>query len=173
MWDTGWNFEESVELLGALDHESLNVPIVALVEEPDHAPQIWQSGVQALLSRDVDVAALVAAMRAVMAGLCVLAPEFIAALDIDNAQRQSLHGAGASIDSADLRRASLPEPLTPREMDVLQLVAQGLPNKTIARRLEISEHTVKFHMNAILGKLNAQSRTEAVVNAGRAGIIQV
>jgi DNA-binding NarL/FixJ family response regulator len=56
-------------------------------------------------------------------------------------------------------------------LEVLQLLAEGLPNKTIAYRLGISEHTVKFHVNAILGKLGAQSRTEAVVRATRLGLI--
>jgi len=63
------------------------------------------------------------------------------------------------------------EELTAREMEVLQLLAEGLPNKSIAQRLDISEHTVKFHVNAILRKLEAQSRTEAVVQATRLGLI--
>jgi DNA-binding NarL/FixJ family response regulator len=63
------------------------------------------------------------------------------------------------------------EALTPREAEVLNLIAEGLPNKTIAIRLNISEHTVKFHVNAILTKLGAQSRTEAVVRATRLGLI--
>jgi DNA-binding NarL/FixJ family response regulator len=54
---------------------------------------------------------------------------------------------------------------------VLQLMAEGLPNKTIASRLGITEHTVKFHIKAILEKLNAQSRTDAVVRASRLGLI--
>ena len=61
------------------------------------------------------------------------------------------------------------EALTPRETEVLHLLAEGLANKAIARRLDISEHTVKFHVNAILGKLDAQSRTGAVVRAMRLG----
>jgi DNA-binding NarL/FixJ family response regulator len=66
---------------------------------------------------------------------------------------------------------SLVEELTPRELQVLELLAEGLPNKVIARRLGISDHTVKFHVNAVLGKLGAQSRTEAVVRATRLGLI--
>ena len=54
---------------------------------------------------------------------------------------------------------------------MLALLAEGLPNKAIANRLDISEHTVKFHVNAILGKLGAQSRTEAVTRATRMGQI--
>ncbi len=65
----------------------------------------------------------------------------------------------------------LVEPLSSRELDVLRGLAEGLSNKQIARALGISEHTVKFHINAILGKLGAQSRTEAVVRATRAGLI--
>ncbi|MCS7070294.1 MAG: response regulator transcription factor [Anaerolinea sp.] len=64
-----------------------------------------------------------------------------------------------------------PDALTPREIEVLRLIAEGLPNKQIAIKLSISEHTVKFHVNAILTKLGAQSRTEAVVRATRLGWI--
>lgn len=63
------------------------------------------------------------------------------------------------------------DPLTHRELEVLQLLAEGLTNKEIAQRLGISEHTVKFHVNAILAKLGADTRTEAVVHAARLGIV--
>jgi DNA-binding NarL/FixJ family response regulator len=56
-------------------------------------------------------------------------------------------------------------------LEVLQLLAEGLANKAIAHRLDISDHTVKFHVNAILSKFGAQSRTEAVVRATRLGLI--
>src|SRR5207237_8474598 len=57
------------------------------------------------------------------------------------------------------------EALTPRELEVLQWMARGLTNRQIAKRLQISEHTVKFHAGAVLGKLNARSRAEAVARA--------
>ncbi len=63
------------------------------------------------------------------------------------------------------------ETLTRRELEVLRLLAEGLPNKAVAYRLDISEHTVKFHVNSILTKLSAQSRTEAVTTATRLGLI--
>jgi DNA-binding CsgD family transcriptional regulator len=63
------------------------------------------------------------------------------------------------------------ETLTAREREVLQLLAQGFPNKIIALRLHISEHTAKFHVSAIMTKLGAASRTEAVTNAARRGLL--
>ncbi|MGE5836440.1 MAG: helix-turn-helix domain-containing protein [Acidobacteriota bacterium] len=63
------------------------------------------------------------------------------------------------------------EPLTPREIEVLGLVAEGLPNKAIARRLEISDQTVKFHVASIYGKLGAANRTDAVRRAVRRGLV--
>ena len=64
-----------------------------------------------------------------------------------------------------------PEALTPREREVLALLAEGLSNKAIADRLAISEHTAKFHVNAVLAKLGVQRRTEAVVRAARMGLV--
>jgi DNA-binding CsgD family transcriptional regulator len=63
------------------------------------------------------------------------------------------------------------EPLTAREVQVLELLAEGLPNKAIARRLNISDQTVKFHVAALSGKLGAANRTDAVRRAVRRGLI--
>ncbi len=63
------------------------------------------------------------------------------------------------------------EPLTPREVQVLELLAEGLPNKAIAARLDISDQTVKFHVSAICGKLGAANRTDAVRRAVHRGLI--
>ena len=66
-----------------------------------------------------------------------------------------------------------PDALTPRELEVLPLLAQGLLNKEIADRLDITERTVKFHVSSILGKLGAGNRTEAVSIAAQRGWIRV
>ena len=65
------------------------------------------------------------------------------------------------------------EPLTPREMEALEMLAEGLSNKQIAARLNISEHTAKFHVNSILSKLHAGTRTEAVIRGIRSGLVKV
>ena len=76
-------------------------------------------------------------------------------------------GEPENLDSEPL----LVEPLTPREIDVLELVAQGLPNKAVAARLGISDQTVKFHLASISGKLGAVNRTDAVRRAVRRGLV--
>ena len=65
------------------------------------------------------------------------------------------------------------ENLTPREMEILEMLAEGLSNKQIAGRLNISEHTGKFHVNSILGKLGAGTRTEAVMRGLRSGLLKM
>jgi DNA-binding NarL/FixJ family response regulator len=110
-----------------------------------------------LLLRDVAAAELAAAVQAVANGLTVLDPAAAAVL---GRERRS----AASAEPLD-------EPLTQRELEVLRELALGLPNKTIALRLGISEHTVKYHVGEILGKLDAASRTEAVMLGARRGLL--
>ena len=89
--------------------------------------------------------------------------------------------AGLLVMPADEGPAFLPhapseqvvETLTPREMDVLEMLAEGMSNKLIAHRLSISDHTAKFHVNSILAKLNAGTRTEAVTRGIRLGLIKI
>jgi DNA-binding NarL/FixJ family response regulator len=111
----------------------------------------------AYLPSDVDAAALAAAVRATATGLIVLDPSV----------------AGATGVHAHARTSENVETLTTREREVLLLVAEGLPNKAIARELGISEHTAKFHVGSLLAKLGAASRTEAVTLATRRGILPV
>ena len=68
-------------------------------------------------------------------------------------------------------RVELFEPLTDREQQVAQLLVRGLTNKEIALRLGVTQHTVKFHLNGILRKLGVSTRTEAVVQAARLGVV--
>ena len=91
------------------------------------------------------------------------------------AARAAHPDAGAFVVAAlpEARAAAVVDPLTPRELDVLRLLALGQPNKTIAQRLGISDQTVKFHVASIIGKLDAVNRTDAVRRAARRGLIDL
>ncbi len=155
LWDLGWDAE--IGLAALAEMEDLGAPVLLLApgdEGTEGARTGWRAGAGGVLLRTANPSQLMAGLRAVAAGLTVwdssLAAPFL---------------------PQDPPTELILEPLTPRELEVLHLLAEGLPNKTIARRLAISDHTVKFHVNALLGKLQAQSRTEAVVRASRAGLV--
>jgi len=84
---------------------------------------------------------------------------------------QATNPSLARVHDESVSENETPTPLTPRKNDALRLLAEGLPNKGVASRLEVSEYTVKFHVNSIMGKLKAQSRTEAVALATRFGLL--
>lgn len=156
LWDLGWDAESGLAALADLGEPG--APVLALAPGDDAgeaARAAWQAGAQGVLLRTVNLPMLLAGLRAVAAGLTVWDPALAEQILPDTR------------DAGDLPV----DPLTPRETEVLQLLAQGLPNKEIARRLVVSDHTVKFHVNAILTKFQAQSRTEAVVRATRAGLV--
>lgn len=114
----------------------------------------------------VGTAAERAWLRAQMDGHATVVGEFdtLAAARLQKLDANAIVLAPAGADS-------LVEPLTPRELQVLELLAEGLPNKTIAARLGLSDQTVKFHVAAIAGKLGAANRTDAVRRAVRQGLI--
>lgn len=117
-----------------------------------------------LLKSETDAAQLLGALRSVAQGVVVL-DRSLAANWVRPAPAQ---GASAKKTAAP----TLPgETLTPREIEVLQQMAEGLANKQIGAKLRISLHTVKFHVAQILGKLNAVSRTEAVTTGARRGYV--
>jgi DNA-binding NarL/FixJ family response regulator len=114
------------------------------------------------LPNDVSPEQLVAALQAVASGLLVLHPTQISA---------QVNSGFPSVTEPSRALDELAEPLTPRESEVLQMLASGLANKEIAAKLAISEHTVKFHVASILGKLGAATRTEAVSLGIRRGLV--
>jgi DNA-binding NarL/FixJ family response regulator len=157
IWDMGWEPEEHIGLMADIigEEDEVGPAVVALLPDEEQAAAVWATGVQALLLRETTAEQLMAAITAVGQGLTVLTADL---------SRQLL----TSPPTPDLNPE---EALTNREHEVLQLVAEGLTNKAIAQVLSISEHTVKFHINTIMGKLNAPSRTAAVVRATRLGLI--
>jgi len=135
-------------------------PIVLLSNEaqPAWTPEALRLGVRAVLPRDASPQAVLAAVDAASSGMAVLDP----------------HDLEALLTASTPAPASGETPvLTPRELEVLSMMAEGAANKNIAWKLGISEHTVKFHVASILGKLHAGTRAEAVAIGMRRGIILI
>jgi len=139
------------------------VPSLLLVTDLAQANEALAAGARGVISRDSTPRQIHAALRAIAEGLRVIDGE--ARFDADARPSPGLRQSSAEGGE------SLLEPLTARELEVLNLLSAGRTNKEIASRLGITEHTIKFHVNAILGKLGAETRTEAVVHAARLGIV--
>jgi len=155
--------ERAAAWLRNLGAEPLPPAIVLLTEEARRTlgAEALRAGVRALLPRRASGEEIIAAIEAVATGLIVIHPDTVGALQlVPSASKR----AGAVIAR---------QPLTPREIEVLGMIAEGLGNKIIAGRLGISEHTVKFHIASIFVKLNAGSRTEAVTIGVRQGLILI
>jgi len=151
VWDLGADARAAQDRIEQF--ERAETEVVALVPSQAVASPALAAGARGLLTRETSGAALAAAVRAVRAGLVVVDPALASAL----------------IPARD--RTPLADELTAREQEVLQQLSLGLANKEIAAKLHISDHTVKFHVNAILAKLGVTSRTEAVVAAARRGLV--
>lgn len=156
-WDLGLEPKALLPKLRAVSAE--DVPVAALLPDDRAAAEVLGAGARGVLMRDADRRRLGAALLAVGRGSYVIDESLAGAL---LPARPAATGAASDVPA---------EALTARELEVLQLLAQGLPNKSIAQRLSISDHTAKFHVNAILAKLGVQSRTEAVVKAARLGMV--
>jgi two-component system, NarL family, response regulator YdfI len=156
---TGEPFESSLESILASGLAS-DVSVVILGDgmTPGTSAEALRAGIRAALPGDISPEQLAAALQAVASGLLVLHPSHA---------NEGLPASSAPPRALD----ELAESLTRRELEVLQMVATGLSNKEIAARLTISEHTVKFHVASILGKLGAGSRTEAVSLGIRRGLV--
>jgi two-component system, NarL family, response regulator YdfI len=141
-----------------------DLPLVLLAEliDPQVTARAIRMGARAVLPAALPRSQLLAALEAVSRGFVVAMPA--EAETIIAAASQSSVSATNGVDE-------FLEQLTPREHEVLRMLPLGLANKEIATRLNISEHTVKFHVAAILGKLGAASRTEAVAIGIRHGLV--
>ena len=113
-----------------------------------------------------------ARLRAQMNGSMTVVGEFTS-LASARATRLDADGILLAPAQDEEETVAMPEAMTPREVQVLELLAEGLPNKAIAARLGVSDQTVKFHVAAISGKLGAANRTDAVRRAVRRGLISL
>jgi two-component system, NarL family, response regulator YdfI len=153
-----------IEATNANDHDwpalaDLPIPVVLLSDPADSAliSSALRSGIRGAISWDATPQEIESAVHAVNAGLVVTTPGSIAEL----------------LQDPQVLAEELAEPLSGRELQVLDLLAEGLSNKQLAHRLNISEHTVKTHVASIFAKLGASSRTEAVSQAIRKGLVML
>ena len=145
----------SPDYLSDLDEDA--PAVLLLTDDQSAVTQLMDLPVWGVLSLDASAEELSAAVRALGEGLWAGSP----ALLQDLLERQPAF----MIEEGD----PIVDPLTPREREVLQLAAEGLANKQIALSLEISEHTVKFHLSSLYTKLGVTSRTEAIRAGARRG----
>jgi NarL family two-component system response regulator YdfI len=147
-----------VDLSHILADGDINPAILMLTNDPADLGALLRipTAIWGILPQDADAQEIIAATRALSQGLIVGSPLLLKPIT----SRSTALGTG--------QPEPLAEPLTERERQVLQRIAQGLANKQIAAALGISEHTVKFHLSSIYAKLGATNRTEAV----RLGILQ-
>jgi DNA-binding NarL/FixJ family response regulator len=159
--DPGPRGAESV--LRALPRAARLPPVVLLAGDLGRGAfvRLLRAGASAILPRDASGPEIAAGIEAVAAGLLVLHPS--AALVA------VIRGAGPRTARDEIGS----DPLTARELEILAMIAEGMGNRAIAQHLGISIHTVKFHIAAILDKLNARSRTEAVTTGMRLGLLMM
>jgi two-component system nitrate/nitrite response regulator NarL len=152
-----------IGVLKKLRENNLTMPVVMLTtstEESDLVESL-RAGAQGYLLKDMEPDALVIALRDIVAGKTVVAPDLAPIL------AKAVQGKNDEVAPAE---ASPFDDLTPRETEILGLLAEGQSNKAIARNLGISDGTVKLHVKAILRKLNVHSRVEAAVMAVEKGL---
>jgi DNA-binding NarL/FixJ family response regulator len=157
LWDAGIDTEKTLTRLNEL--RALPMPAVAVVADQAHVAPALAAGARGVVLRDQVGPGIHAALAAVRSGLTVMDASLAEAL-VPAQPRATSNGKGRG-------------DLTEREKQVVQLLSEGLSNKLIADRLGISDHTAKFHVNGVMMKLGASTRTEAVVEAMRRGLIRL
>jgi DNA-binding NarL/FixJ family response regulator len=161
LWDAGPDAQRTLARLPEL--RTLRIPVLAAVADPTHVASVLAAGAKGVVLREQVGSGMHAALAAVRSGLTV----------IDNALASAVVPTTSHKNGSATRkppRGGIGD-LTERERQVVQLLAEGLSNKLIADRLAISDHTAKFHVNGVMAKLGASTRTEAVVEAVRRGLV--
>jgi two-component system, NarL family, response regulator YdfI len=160
-WDRPEDETISEQLLALGIEPEERIAIAILTDSLTWTSEALRLGVRAILPRSATASEIIAAVAAAATGLVVLHPDAVETL------LSIIPATARTLPTSPLQA------LTPREIEVLGMLAEGMGNKTIARRLNISEHTVKFHVASIFSKLNASSRTEAVTLGARLGLIML
>ncbi|SRR5581483_9857017 len=159
---------ETIRRLFQLPHRP-RVIVFTAFDDDERIIHAIQSGADGYLLKDMPREEIFKAIRVTMQGGSILQPVVASKLLRHMGQQQK---GGAATQSSRNSMPTLPiEELTERELEVLRLLAQGMPNKEIAAQLVISERTAKFHVSSIMSKLGATNRTEAVALAAQRGLI--
>jgi two-component system, NarL family, nitrate/nitrite response regulator NarL len=159
LWDAGNDTSKTLHKLTEL--RELPIPAVAVVGDHAHVAPALAAGARGVVLRDQVGPGIHAALTAVRSGLTVMDSALASTL-VPSAPTPPAPSSGKGRGE-----------LTERERQVVQLLSEGLSNKLIADRLGISDHTAKFHVNGVMMKLGASTRTEAVVEAMRRGLIRL
>ena len=157
LWDAGVDASKTLARLTEL--RTLPMPVVAVVGDAAHVAPALAAGARGVVLRDSVGPGIHAALAAVRSGLTVMDTALASSL-VPNHVHRPTEGKGRG-------------ELTEREKQVVQLLSEGLSNKLIADRLGISDHTAKFHVNGVMMKLGSSTRTEAVVEAMRRGLVRL
>jgi two-component system, NarL family, response regulator YdfI len=160
--DIGSPMDEAMSIELESRGEPPRATLVILTDDVEKllAADAVRSGVRAILPREAKPEQIYAAIQASIAGLIVIHPDALDSLLPTEEEKQS------EVDPSD-------QILTPREIEVLRMIAEGMGNKEIASKLKISDHTVKFHISSTFTKLGAANRAEAVTLGIRRGLIMV
>jgi DNA-binding NarL/FixJ family response regulator len=152
--------EATAQIVGAMD-DGPRVLVLTTFDLDEHVYDALRAGASGFLLKDVTAERLFDAVRVIAAGEALLAPSVTRRLISAFAQ----HRPGPTVSTGSLSA------LTPRETDVLRLIAEGLSNPEIAARLVVGEETVKTHVSRVLHKLGLRDRTQAVVTAYESGLV--
>jgi len=150
--------QETQGIQQLLENDASSIPVVLVGGPAIESSSMLRAGVRGTLPSTASAEQIVAAIHAAAAGLAVF-----------DASEAHLGDPSVAAETRD----RLLEPLTDREIEVLRFLADGFGNKEIASRMAISEHTVKFHVASIMGKLGAGNRTEAVISGVRHGLVMI
>ena len=163
---------DGVETIRRLRQQQPNSRIIVFTafDNDERIIHAVQAGANGYLLKEAPRDEIFSAIRITMAGGSLLQP-VVASKLLRHMGNQPLTGSPATTYSQTTQPTRPFEPLTERELEVLNLLAQGMPNKEIAAQLVISERTAKFHVSSIMGKLGATNRTEAVSLAAQKGLI--
>ena len=159
---------EATRAIG-VSHPEIAIVMLTVSEDEGDLFEAIRAGARGYLFKSLEAKQLRSMIEAVQRGEAAITPATAVRI-LAMWAHPDRHEAGSAVDR-DLHASDRPDRLTPRELEVLELVTRGLRNKEIATQLGISENTAKYHLRNILEKLHAESRTELAARAVREGLI--